>query len=35
MSARGYKHSAYWYAHNCGYTHSEATSYAGQYLDLH
>ena len=35
MSTRGYKHSAYWYAYNCGYTHSEATSYAGQYLDLH
>ena len=35
MEKRAYRHSAYWYAYNCGYTHSEATSYAGQYLDLH
>lgn len=35
MSKRPYRHSAYWYAYNCGYTHSGATSYVGQYLDMH
>ena len=34
--ARGrYRHSAYWYAYHCGWTHSEAGTYAGAYLDIH
>ena len=32
---RAYRHSAYWYAYNCGYTHSDATSYTEEYLDMH
>ena len=35
MSTRTYRHSAYWYAYNCGYRHSDAETYAGQYLDIH
>lgn len=35
MSRRAYTHSAYWYAYHYGYTHSDATTYAGQYLDMH
>ena len=30
-----YRHSAYWYAYHYGWTHSEARSYSGQYLDMH
>ena len=30
-----YKHSAYWYAYNKGWTYSEAKTCAGFYLDLH
>ena len=30
-----YRHSAYWYAYHCGWTYSEAGSYAGEYLDIH
>ena len=29
------RHSAYWYAKNCGWTYSEAPSLAAQYIDLH
>ena len=29
------RHSAYWYAKNCGWTHSDAPSLAAQYVDLH
>ena len=32
---RAYRHSAYWYAYNYGYTHSDATSYTEEYLDMH
>ena len=35
MSSTGYKHSAYWYAKNYGWTYSEATTYAERYLDYH
>ena len=34
-SRSGYRHSAYYYAYHYGWTHSDATSYAGQYLDFH
>ncbi len=30
-----YKHSAYWYAVNYGWTHSEAQSHAARYWDMH
>ena len=30
-----YAHSAYWYASHYGWTHSEAESYSGAYLDFH
>ena len=30
-----YTHSAYWYAYHCGWTHSDARTYAGKYLDIH
>ena len=35
MSSRSYTHSAYWYAYHCGYTHSEAKNFIGEYLDIH
>ena len=35
MARAGYRHSAYWYAYHYGWTHSDARSYAGQYLDMH
>ena len=35
MATTGYSHSAYWYAQRYGWTHSEAKSFAGQYLDFH
>ena len=35
MAKRSYRHSAYWYAYHNGWTYSEATTYAGQYLDQH
>ena len=35
MSSRSYTHSAYWYAYHYGYTHSDAKTLTGQYLDLH
>ena len=35
MGTRTYRHSAYWYAYHGGYTHSDAISYAAQYLDMH
>ena len=35
MALTKYKHSAYWYAYHCGWTHSEAKTLAGQYADLH
>ena len=34
-SRSGYRHSAYYYAYHYGWTRSDATSYAGQYLDFH
>ena len=30
-----YRHSAYWYAYHYGWTHSEAETYTGKYLDMH
>ena len=33
QKAREYRHSAYWYAKNYGWTHSEAPTFAGQYID--
>ena len=30
-----YRHSAYWYAYNKGWTYSESKTYTGTYLDLH
>ena len=30
-----YEHSAYYYAYHYGWTYSEATTYAGRYLDMH
>lgn len=30
-----YQHSAYWYAYNKGWTHSDKRSFAEQYLDFH
>ena len=33
MARTRYRHSAYWYAKNYGYTYSEATSYTERYLD--
>ena len=35
MAREMYRHSAYWYAYHKGWTHSEAGSYVGRYLDLH
>ena len=35
MRNTGYKHSAYWYAQNYGWTYSEAKSYAAEYWDMH
>ena len=35
MARRAYEHSAYWYAYHCGWTHSEAKTLAGKYLDQH
>ena len=35
MGNRTYRHSAYWYAYHCGWTYSEARTYAGKYLDMH
>ena len=35
MAETRYKHSAYWYAYHYGWTHSEAKTLAGQYLDFH
>ena len=35
MAGSRYRHSAYWYAYHNGWTHSEAESYAGRYLDMH
>ena len=35
MGERTYRHSAYWYAYHCGWTYSEARTYAGKYLDMH
>ena len=35
MARKTYRHSAYWYAYHNGWTYSEATTYAGQYLDQH
>ena len=35
MGKRTYRHSAYWYAYHCGWTYSEARTYAGKYLDMH
>ena len=35
MAKRSYTHSAYWYAYHGGYTHSDAGTYTGRYLDLH
>ena len=34
MARARYSHSAYWYAHHYGWTHSEAGSYTGMYLDF-
>ena len=30
-----YEHSAYYYAYHYGWTHSDARTYAGKYLDMH
>ena len=35
MGRERYRHSAYWYAYHKGWTHSEAGSYSGAYLDIH
>ena len=35
MTHKTYNHSAYWYAYHCGWTYSEAKTYAGRYLDIH
>jgi len=35
MARSTYTHSAYWYAYHCGWTHSDARTYAGKYLDIH
>ena len=36
IAKRGtYRHSAYWYAYHYGWTHSEAETYTGKYLDIH
>ncbi len=35
MARSTYQHSAYWYAYHCGWTHSDARTYAGKYLDIH
>ena len=35
MARKPYEHSAYWYAYHCGWTYSEAKTYAGKYLDIH
>ena len=34
MARARYSHSAYWYAYRHGWTHSEAGSYTGMYLDF-
>jgi hypothetical protein len=33
--AKKYEHSAYYYAYHYGWTHSDARTFAGQYLDMH
>lgn len=35
MARKPYEHSTYWYAYHCGWTYSEAKTYAGKYLDMH
>ena len=35
MQEKRYRHSAYWYAHHKGWTYSEASTLAGEYLDIH
>jgi hypothetical protein len=35
MPRKKYEHSAYYYAYRYGWTHSEARTYAGEYLDIH
>lgn len=35
MAGKSYKHSAYWYAKNYGWTHSERETFIGRYLDEH
>ena len=35
MAKKTYTHSTYWYAYHCGWTYSEARTYAGKYLDMH
>ena len=35
MARNAYRHSAYWYAYHRGWTHSEAQSWTGRYLDMH
>lgn len=35
MTRKTYEHSAYWHAYHNGWTHSEAQTYAGRYLDMH
>jgi hypothetical protein len=35
MPNKVYEHSAYYYAYHYGWTHSEARTYAGRYLDQH
>ena len=33
--AKKYQHSAYYYAYHYGWTHSDACTFAGKYLDMH
>lgn len=35
MQRQRYRHSAYWYAYHKGWTYSEASTLAGEYLDMH
>ena len=35
MAGKRYRHSAYWYAYNLGWTYSEAATWVGEYLDMH
>lgn len=35
MPRKKYEHSAYYYAYHHGWTHSDARTYAGKYLDMH